>query len=203
MSLLLVRHGETALNRARVLQPPDTPLSERGLAQARAVAAHLADLRPAALISSDLPRAVQTAQAVARACGLPLETDARLRERDFGDWRGLPYDGLSADPLTMADAPPGGESLATFTARCALAFEALVARRAALDGPLVVISHGLVIGMMLRGRPLPPGVPFPTRLGNTSVNELDAGAPHAVRRLDALLHLQGGLADDNRSLSGG
>ena len=198
-----MRHGETALNRARVLQPPDTPLSERGLAQARAVASHLATLRPAALISSDLPRAVQTAQAVARACGLPLETDPRLRERDFGDWRGLPYDALPADPLTMAAAPPGGESMATFSARCASAFEALAARRATLPGALVVISQGLVIGAMLRGRPLPPGLSFPSRLGNTSVNEIDALPPHAIRRLDALLHLQGGLADDNRALSGG
>lgn len=203
MSLLLVRHGETALNRARVLQPPDTPLSGRGLAQADALAAHLAASRPAALISSDLPRAVQTAQAVARACGLPLETDPRLRERDFGDWRGRPYEGLPADPLTMADAPPGGESMATFLTRCAAAFEALSARRAALPGALVVVSHGLVIGAMLRGRPLPPGLAFPSRLGNTSVNELDASPPHAIRRLDALLHLQGALGDDNRSLSGG
>ena len=58
MAILLVRHGETALNAARVMQPADTPLSERGLAQARAVARRLAQRgRVAALLSSDLPRA--------------------------------------------------------------------------------------------------------------------------------------------------
>lgn len=56
MSIILVRHGETALNVSRVLQPPDTPLSQRGQAQARAVALRLADEPVAALVSSDLLR---------------------------------------------------------------------------------------------------------------------------------------------------
>ena len=53
MTLLLVRHGETALNASRTLQPAATPLSARGLAQAAAVAARIAALRPAAVLSSD------------------------------------------------------------------------------------------------------------------------------------------------------
>ena len=62
MSIILVRHGETALNAARTLQPADTPLSERGLLQAAAVAKRLADLGISAILSSDLPRTMQTAQ---------------------------------------------------------------------------------------------------------------------------------------------
>jgi len=61
MSILLIRHGETALNAARVVQPADTPLSERGAAQAAALARRLADFGIAAILSSDLPRAAQTA----------------------------------------------------------------------------------------------------------------------------------------------
>ena len=61
MTLLFIRHGETALNAARVLQPAATPLSARGLAQAQAVAERLAAQRLAGVLSSDLPRALQTA----------------------------------------------------------------------------------------------------------------------------------------------
>ena len=56
MSILLVRHGETALNAARVLQPPDTPLSPRGLAQAQAVAQRLSR-EPVAAIVNDVVKA--------------------------------------------------------------------------------------------------------------------------------------------------
>ena len=74
MTLLLIRHGETALNAARVLQPADTPLSARGAAQAEALAGRLAAWRGAprepggaplaGILSSDLPRALATAEAI-------------------------------------------------------------------------------------------------------------------------------------------
>src|SRR5690606_39595595 len=97
MSIVLVRHGETPLNAARVIQPADTPLSERGRAQAEAVARRLtarADgevpsrgqvrepgataLAPAAILTSDLPRAFETATAIAAATGLDLRTTELL-----------------------------------------------------------------------------------------------------------------------------
>ena len=92
MSLLLIRHGETALNVARVLQPADTPLSARGVMQAEALARRLATLDVVAIVSSDLPRALCTAEAIAAATGAPIETSALLQERNFGDWRGQPWD---------------------------------------------------------------------------------------------------------------
>ena len=66
--LHLIRHGETPLNAARVLQPADTPLSPRGLAQARALAERMRSLPLAGILSSDMPRALQTAEAIAAAC---------------------------------------------------------------------------------------------------------------------------------------
>ena len=69
MTLLFVRHGETALNAARVLQPAATPLGATGLAQAQAIALRVAALAPAAVVTSDMPRALQTAQAIAQAAG--------------------------------------------------------------------------------------------------------------------------------------
>ena len=110
MSLLIIRHGETPLNVARVLQPAATPLSERGQAQAQALALQLKSAGLSAILSSDLPRALQTAQAIGRACGLPVLTTPLLHERNFGDLRGLAYDTLDHDPLTAEGAPPGGES---------------------------------------------------------------------------------------------
>ena len=119
MSLLIIRHGETALNVARVLQPADTPLSARGIEQAEALAHRLSTMNVSAIVSSDLPRALRTAQAIAAATGAPIETSALLQERNFGDWRGQPYDGMAINPLTMLEAPPGGESVAVFaTAPC-------------------------------------------------------------------------------------
>ena len=101
MTILLIRHGETALNVARALQPADTPLSARGIAQAEALARRLAAMNVCAIVTSDLPRARRTAQAIAAATGAAPEATPLLRERNFGDWRGKPYDGMATNPLTM------------------------------------------------------------------------------------------------------
>lgn len=204
MTILLVRHGATELNIARILQPPDTPLSALGLAQAQAVARRLALLRPAAVISSDLPRAFVTAETIAQRCGLTVQTTELLHERDFGDLRGQPYDGLGFDPLTMAHAPAGGESAGTFVLRVARAFALLVERRAALTGPLVVVTHGLVIRAMLAG----PASLASDRLGiapigNTAVTIVAAQAPHGVELLNSTSHLDGEFRSDPRALFGG
>lgn len=208
MTLLIIRHGETPLNVARVLQPPGTPLSDHGRAQATALALRLqadAHLRPVALVSSDLPRALQTAQAIAEACGLALHTTPLLHERNFGDLRGLAYDTLGFDPLASAQAPPGGESAAQFSARCAAAFTWVLAQQAALGGPLAVVTHGLVIREWLAQGPLllPAGMAPPQRLANTSLTVASAATPHRVSLVDCSAHLTGGVGEDSASLSGG
>lgn len=208
MTLLIIRHGETPLNVTRVLQPADTPLSSNGLAQAAALAQRLAGdaaLRPTALVSSDLPRALQTAQAIAAACGLPLLTSPLLHERNFGDLRGLPYDTLGFDPLTRDEAPANGESTAQFSARCAAAFAWVLAQQAALGGTLAVVSHGLVIRQWLQHGTLqlPAGIEAPHRLANTSLTVASAAPPHLVSRVDCTAHLAGGVGEDAASLSGG
>ena len=204
MSILLVRHGETPLNVARTLQPADTPLSARGAAQAQAVAGRLARLGIEGILSSDLPRALMTARAIGAASGAPVATTALLHERNFGDWRGRPYDSLGFDPLAVDDAPPGGESSADFAARVARAFAELVQHRAALAGTLVVVSHGLVIREILaRHVRLTAAMVVPARLGNTSVSIVAADPPHAVELLDCLRHLDATTGDDVQSLSGG
>ena len=216
MPLLIIRHGETPLNVARVLQPAATPLSVNGQAQAAALAQRLrggAPVAPAGIVSSDLPRALQTAQAIADACGLGVSTSPLLHERNFGDLRGRPYDTLGFDPLTADDAQPGGESKAQFSARCAQAWVWVLAQQAALGGPLAVVTHGLVIREWLQRGPLtvPANLVLTAGLANTSVTLASATAPHRVSLVNCVAHLQDGHQPDpmagpgvdRQSLSGG
>ena len=206
MEIWLVRHGETALNAARILQPADTPLSPHGLRQAETLAERLAGERFAGILSSDLPRAHQTAQAIAECTGHALHTTPLLHERCFGDWRGQPYDSLSADPLAMDAAPPGGESSTQFAERCSEAFALVLQRQAQVGGPLVVVTHGLVIRQMLAALPASlhsEGAIELPRMGNTSLTIFDAAPPHALRLLNCVRHLDGGLREGAGSLSGG
>jgi probable phosphoglycerate mutase len=203
MSIILVRHGETPLNVARTLQPADTPLSTTGLAQAQAVAQRLAGLKVAAILSSDLPRAMQTAQAIATATGASITPTALLHERNFGDLRGQPYDSLPYNPLTMAEAPPGGESTADFQRRVALAFAQMVQMREGLAGNLAVVTHGLVIRALLAQHLQLAADALPLRVGNTSITICGASAPHTLELVDCTRHLDEGIAHDAQSLSGG
>jgi 2,3-bisphosphoglycerate-dependent phosphoglycerate mutase len=204
MTLLLIRHGETALNVARVLQPADTPLSARGVAQAEALGARLALMNVRAIVSSDLPRALRTAQALAAATGAPIETSALLQERNFGDWRGQPYDALAIDPLTLQEAPPGGESIAVFEQRVARAFARVVELQTRRGGTLAVVSHGLVIRAMLAALVrLPAGTTAPTHMANTSLSIVGAAPPHLATLLNCTQHLEGATRDDAQALSGG
>ncbi|WP_298835257.1 histidine phosphatase family protein [uncultured Piscinibacter sp.] len=204
MRLLLVRHGETALNAARVLQPPDTPLSERGRAQAAALAQRLSDEPVSLLWSSDLSRAWQTAESVALACRLPLVPQPLLRERNFGVLRGQPYDALGFDPLALASAPPQGESVAAFEARVDEALAQALAAARGSSGTVVVVTHGLVIHSLLARRlALPAGNTLPSRIANTSVTVIEDGVPPRATRVDCTAHLGGGPSDNPLALSGG
>ncbi|WP_418320256.1 histidine phosphatase family protein [Piscinibacter sakaiensis] len=205
MSLLLIRHGETALNVSRTLQPEDSPLSERGHAQAKALGCRLAASDLAGIVCSDLPRARQTADYLARATGLPIATSVLLRERDFGAWRGRAYADLPIDPLRMVEAPPEGESMQQFLNRAAAAFADLCRRRSRSGGPLAVVTHGLmVLAMLERHAQLADGQVMPASLRNTSVSIVDAEAPHRISLLDDVGHLdEPPLAGPASILSGG
>lgn len=204
MAIVLVRHGETALNAARVLQPADTPLSARGRAQAAALARRLAAAPVGAILASDLPRAWATAQAIAAACAAPLRASMRLHERNFGALRGLPYDSLGFDPIASADAAEGGESMPAFQARADAAWDEVRAAARGLGGDLVVVTHGLVIRHLLGRAGAVPVATLPgLHLANTSVSIVDAEPPHGLRLLNCTRHLDGDRADDRRSLVGG
>ncbi len=151
-TLLLVRHGATAHTAERRYSGctgASPPLSEVGERQAAAVAARLAGARGpvAAVVSSPVRRAQQTAQAVAGALGLQVQTDDDLREIDFGGWEGLTGEEVERrDPGLLARwrldpelAAPGGESVAQVATRVAAARERLRQRHP--SGTAVVVSH--------------------------------------------------------------
>jgi broad specificity phosphatase PhoE len=147
--LLIWRHGNTDWNGGeRVQGQSDIPLNERGRAEAVAAAARLAALRPDAIVSSDLVRAAETAAALARVTGLRVRSEARLRERFYGDWQGHTIDEIRVRwPKEYADwragvgAPGCGiESLDDMGKRVGEAlFDAV---DAAPGGTVVVVTHG-------------------------------------------------------------
>jgi broad specificity phosphatase PhoE len=141
--LLLVRHGETAVNSGGRLQGRiDATLTERGHEQAAQLGAAIAALQPVGVVSSPLRRAQETAATIAAATGLDVELDDRLTELHYGDWDGLrfadlpegAFDAWRADPTFT---PPGGESLVDVRARVIPCMEELLGR-----GALVAaVSH--------------------------------------------------------------
>ena len=118
-----VRHGETSHNReGRFQGRADVELSARGLEQVARLATRLSTWDIAAVYSSPLARARQTAMAVAAVAGCEVEADDRLIELDYGDWDGRRLGDIGASEWAAwrADpefAPPGGESLVAVTAR--------------------------------------------------------------------------------------
>jgi broad specificity phosphatase PhoE len=91
-TLLIARHGESDWNReARLQGQVDRPLTDRGRDQAAALVTELSDAALAAIYSSDLCRARETAEFVAKQRGLVVESMVMLRETDIGSWAGLTY----------------------------------------------------------------------------------------------------------------
>lgn len=149
--LVLIRHGESRWNAAGLWQGQGGPgLSDLGHRQSKVTAAFLAanvdDV--SLLVSSDLPRVIETAEPAARALGLPLRTDGRLREIDVGWWSGLTTDEvLARAPGDVAairggdDLPRGGaETVGDLRSRVAPAVAELVATCA--GGTALLFSHG-------------------------------------------------------------
>lgn len=152
--LVLLRHGQTDFNVAGRMQGHlESMLTATGLGQAARVAPLIAAMAPDRLVTSDLRRATDTADAVGAACGLPVKVDIRLRETHLGQWQGLSVaqieDGWPGAIATWRSdpswAPPGGESRIEVVARSRPVVDELDAE---LDGPAtaVLVAHSGLIG---------------------------------------------------------
>jgi broad specificity phosphatase PhoE len=203
MSILLVRHGETALNAERIVQHPETPLNERGIGQAQRLAARLAEFPVAGIVSSDYKRAHMTAEAIAGVTGLPILIQESLRERNFGEARGVPHGDLGFDLYAPDFHPRGGESWPIFHRRVALAWAEVAARAAGIEGDLVVVSHALVCRSLVEnqlslGMEQDAAVP---RWPNTALTVIENRAPWRVSVLACGAHLGGEVTDDSAAKS--
>jgi probable phosphoglycerate mutase len=197
MTILLVRHGETDGNAARILQRPDVPLNESGARQAGQLARRLLEHGFVHIVCSDLLRARMTAAPIAACSGITIEENPLLQERNFGDLRGMPYAGLPEDPFGPDFAPPNGEDWSTFHARVADAFAFVVNRRRRVNGVLVVVTHGLVCRALVeRHALLPEGIVAPERYDNASVTILHEDAPHRASLINCTRHLTASLEVD-------
>lgn len=203
MSILLIRHGETALNAARIVQHPETPLNERGMGQARRLAERLADFPITAIVSSDYKRAHMTAEAISRVAGLPIIIQESLRERNFGDARGVAHADLPVELYAPDFHPNGGESWSMFHERVTVAWEEVRERAANTEGDLAVVSHALVCRSLAENHlSLGEGINAKVaRWPNTALTVIDHKAPWQVSVFACGAHLDGDVADDSGARS--
>ncbi len=190
MRIYLIRHGETIWNAARILQYPDTPLSERGEEQAKQLGERMRDVPLRAILSSDYARAHATAEAVSRTTGVPIQVQQSLRERHLGDHRGTAFKDLQVDVFARDYAPPNGESWDKFHARVTQAWQQVAEFAGDDDGDIAVVSHALVCRAVVeREVSLPAALrPEQVRFGNTSVTHIE-GPPFEVTLLGCTAHL--------------
>ena len=189
MKLLLIRHGESQGNVTRQWQGwLDAPLTRRGQEQAQRLAERLQQWSVeksepiAAIYSSTLARAYQTASILARRCGVPLVLDKRLRERHIGELQGLTWPEIETRYPELAQtirqrravpALPGGETPFDLAERVCQAVEGIIARangRAQAEN-VAIVSHGGALNAYfnrLVGRG--DDMPFLFRFGNASLS---------------------------------
>jgi broad specificity phosphatase PhoE len=156
--LLLARHGETDWNAAGRFQGhADRPLSDRGREQARKLAARVADVPLAAIASSDLRRARDTAGIVAEPHGLEVVVEPALREVDVGSFSGLTsVEAAARFPdayrrwRETAEIPwSGGETYEQMADRAIPAALRLAEELADDDRPLLLVAHGGTLRALL------------------------------------------------------
>lgn len=208
--IVLIRHGETAWNAERRLQGHlDIALNREGERQARALGRALAGERIDHIVSSDLLRARQTAEAVAGHHGHPVRQDRALRERCYGGFEGLLYTEIAERfPAQFAawqardvdaELPPGanrGESFRTFYERVT---GAVLGWAAAHPGQtLALVAHGGVLECAYRAAlGLSLETPRDFKVHNASINRfVVAGGALRLVKWGETEHLRDAVLDD-------
>lgn len=144
-SIYLVRHGMTAWNLAGRLQGrTDIPLTERGRAEAACAATALQGRRYAAIYSSPLQRAYESATIIARQLGLSVRIEGDLIERAYGEWEGQTLKGRGR---TSEETVLGVEPAATLRQRAVGCLTQIALRH--LGEALVAVSHGAWINALV------------------------------------------------------
>jgi len=202
--VLLLRHGETDWNRIDRIQGwGDISLNARGREQAHATAQFLADRHADLdrLISSDLPRAAETAETVASTdalAHLDIEYDRAWRERDFGVYQGQEGDRFFEENPEFAvldghdgakrNVPEEGESYVAFRERVRSAWEDL---RSETDGTVLVVTHSGVIRAVIAAieDEIIENVFVEYDVENGSITEIDVDGRPSLDGVNHVAHL--------------
>jgi broad specificity phosphatase PhoE len=202
--LIVVRHGETAWNRERRFQGrQDVPLSADGRLQAEAVARALTPESPAAVYTSPLRRARDTAMIIAEPHGLAVTQEPAFIELSFGAWEGLTvaqvqqrfpdlYARWRGDPHTVRF--PAGEDLDAAGARVRAGLDGLQALHA--DRTVIAVTHSVIARLIVLGAlGLPPDRLWAVAAEPGGITEIEYRAGWAtVHRMNIRQHLEPTLA---------
>jgi len=212
LRLILVRHGETALNRDGLIQGVnDHPLTGAGRDQAGAAAKALARDLPFALYASPIARAMETARIIGYSLGVPLKVVDELAEADAGELEGLSGDEMRKRypdfverwNLDPGNTPmPGGESLAQVQERAWTAVEGLRAEHT--QDTIVAVTHNFTIQTIISsalGIPLDRCRRLKQDVGNLTRLELAAHGNFLVS-LNETWHLSPARSPDARGADG-
>jgi broad specificity phosphatase PhoE len=191
--LVIVRHGQTAANSAKLLHGlTDLPLDDTGARQAQLIAQRIAsEIKAHALVSSPLARARATAGAISNLTGLEVQERPELREMHFGDLEGYTVERLltdhpeiaaqTLDPHNTSLRWPNGDHIHEFYLRTAETFAAIAEEYESQT--VIVVAHGGVIGGYLRlvsGQPLNAWRSFGLRNCALSIVEISDGKPRII-----------------------
>jgi len=206
--IVAIRHGETAWNAStRIQGHTDIPLNDHGQRQAQLLGQALSHADPMdAIYSSDLQRALATAQALALHTGARLATHVGLRERAFGDFEGRSFAQIEQEMPDQAQLwrtrvpdwmpPGGGESLLAMQQRVIATVNALAQQHPGQQ--IAVVAHGGVLDLLYRAATQQSlQAPRSWTLGNATINRL-LWTPQCLTLVgwgdDA--HLHGSLLDE-------
>jgi phosphoserine phosphatase len=206
--IVLTRHGHVEgikPERFRGREPLD--LTALGRAQAQAVAQRIAGTwRPSLIYTSPMGRCIETATAIAKACGIPAKTCDDLNDIDYGAWQFKTFtDAKAQNPALFAAwfaTPqlvrfPNGESLQDLAARAANAVRMVLARHP--DETIVLVGHDSVNRALLLGfLDLPVSAYWRLAQEPCCLNEIDvSGGTVCVRRINETQHLDGVAAEQD------
>lgn len=179
--LMLIRHGQTAWNKeSRCQGQTDVSLDDLGLRQAQALAERLAEENIDAIYSSNLQRAVQTADAIADSKDLLIRKEPGLRETNFGDWEGMTtqeIDNQFGNAWTAwkenpdLSPPQGGETPSQVSLRVEEVLKRILKEHA--EETIVCVCHGGSARILLSlALDLPHGSYRHFYLNNCSLSEI-------------------------------
>ncbi|WP_339723534.1 histidine phosphatase family protein [uncultured Paraglaciecola sp.] len=195
MTIYLIRHGQTNGNRDRIVQTPDTPLSDLGHQQAKQLAQRFRDIPISHILCSDYIRTQQTVAPLLALKQSTFSLQPLLRERSFGDLRGRAYDEIDADFFSEGYSPPNGETHPQFIERVNLAWEAILTsyqntQDSLSQGSLIVMTHGLVLRELINHHLIiNNGISPLSDFQNTCITEVDGADKKTILRLCDAHHL--------------